>query len=295
MRITDRMVVEHTLYQLQQGRTRLGDAQTQVATGRRLLRSSDDPADVERAMTLASELRAVENQTNNLQTSRDWLNGTDSALSSFNDLLITARNLAMRAINDTNSQDERVAIGSQIGGLLENALAVANTSQGGYYLFSGHQVRTQPFEKDGNTIVYQGDNQAIRHMVEPGQTMAVNVTGVEGDHGGLLNGLTRLQELQEALINNDITGIQNFLENVDDVTADLHAAQSSIGARMQRVDRTLERLQQRTVDLKSLYSQLVDADMAETIAEMNAEQQAYEMSLATSARILPRSLLDFLR
>ncbi|RME60820.1 MAG: flagellar biosynthesis protein FlgL, partial [Caldilineae bacterium] len=89
--------------------------------------------------------------------------------------------------------------------------------------------------------------------------------------------------------------IQSFLENVDDVTSDLHAAQSSIGARMQRVDRVLERLDQRVIDLKSLYSQFVDADMAETIAEMNAEQQAYEMSLATSARILPRSLLDFLR
>ena len=106
MRITDRMIINHTIFQLQQGRQRLGDAQTRVATGRRLLRSSDNPADVERAMTLSSELATVQNQATNLGTTRDWLNGTDVALGSFSDLMINARNVALRASSDSNSKDE---------------------------------------------------------------------------------------------------------------------------------------------------------------------------------------------
>lgn len=70
-------------------------------------------------------------------------------------------------------------------------------------------------------------------------------------------------------------------------------SQSTVGARMQRIDQISIRLD-RAIVLKQLYSNLVDADMATTIAEMNANQ-AYEMTLAASARAMPRSLLDYLR
>lgn len=295
MRITDRMAIDHTIYQLQQGRQRLGDAQERVATGRRLLRSSDGPADVERAMTLNSELSTVQNQVHNLGTTRDWLNATDVALENLTDLMISARNLALRASSDSNSEKELAAMAGEVGSVLQNALAIANGSQGGYYLFAGHQVRTQPFIEEGSAIIYQGDNQDIRHQIEPGQTMPVNVTGVTGDNGGILNGLTRLKELQKSLENGDKESIRTFLTQSEEVSADIYVAQSSVGARLQRIDRTTTRFQQREVDLKQLYSKLVDADMATTIAEMTAEQQAYEMTLAASGRALPRSLLDYIR
>ncbi len=295
MRITDRMIVNHTLSHIQQGRARLGEAQLRVATGRRLLRSSDNPAEVERAMTLASELRMVEKQSTNLQSSRDWLSGTDQALSTLNDLMIEASNLALRGASDSYSEDERKAMSVQVSELLKNAVSVANTQQGGNYLFSGQQIKTEPFAIHGESIVYQGDNATINHMVELGQTMPINVTGVSGRSGGILNVLSQLQELKQNLAANDKEGIRGFMDKIKVASEDTYAAQSSIGSRMQRVDRTTERLAQRQTDLKQLYSKLVDADMAEVIAEMTAEERAYEMNLATSARVMPRSLLDFLR
>lgn len=295
MRITDRMIVNHSLSYLQRGRERLGEAQTRVVTGRRLQRSSDDPADVERAMTLASELRMVEKQNSNLHTTRDWLSGTDVAIDKLNDTLIEARSLALRAKNDTFSEDERTAFSRQIGEMLNGAMSIANTQQGGNYLFSGQQVKTEPFQIQGGTIVYQGDNANINHIVEVGQTMTINVTGVAGNNLGVFGALNALQSLQQGLAANDLTSIDDFMTQSDSVMEDLFAAQSGVGVRMQRVDATTERFDQRETDLKQLYSKLVDADMAEVIAEMNAESTAYEMSLATTARIMPRSLLDFLR
>lgn len=295
MRITDRMIVNHSLSYLQRGRERLGEAQTRVVTGRRLQRSSDDPADVERAMTLASELRMVEKQNSNLHTTRDWLSGTDVAIDKLNDTLIEARSLALRAKNDTFSEDERTAFSRQIGEMLNGAMSIANTQQGGNYLFSGQQVKTEPFQIQGGTIVYQGDNANINHIVEVGQTMTINVTGVAGNNLGVFGALNALQSLQQGLAANDLTSIDDFMTQSDSVMEDLFAAQSGVGVRMQRVDATTKRFDQRETDLKQLYSKLVDADMAEVIAEMNAESTAYEMSLATTARIMPRSLLDFLR
>lgn len=295
MRITDRMIVNHTLSYLQQGRLRLGDAQTRVVTNRRLLRSSDNPAEVERAMTLASELRMVQKQSTNLKTTRDWLAGTDVALSNFSNLMIEASNLALRSLNDTFSADERQAMSVQVGEMLQNALSVANTQQGGSYLFSGQQIKTEPFTLEDGAIVYHGDNAIINHMVEIGQMMPVNVTGEGGAQGGIANILSQLQGLQQSLAADNKAGIQSFLDNLEGMNKDIYAAQSAVGVRMQRIDATSERFVQRETDLKQLYSQLVDADMAQVIAEMTAEERAYEMTLATSARVMPRSLLDFLR
>ena len=296
MRITDRMVVNRTLRNLRQGRRRLGEAQTKVATGRRLLRPSDDPADVERAMMLASEIRTNDKQISNMAMTRDWLHATDQAITDLNDLMENARNLALTALNDTNGQLEREAIAEQVGGMLEAAISIANSQSGEYYIFSGHKLRTKPFEIDNtNTIVYNGDNNTFEHYVEPGQRMPVNFTGVSGNNGGILNALTNLQNLQQAIASGDRNQIENFVSASDDIKSDMNSIQSAVGARVRRVDNTSSRLQQRQVDLRQLFSQLVDADMAETIAEMSAEDRAYELSLAAASRVLPRSLLDFLR
>jgi flagellar hook-associated protein 3 FlgL len=44
-----------------------------------------------------------------------------------------------------------------------------------------------------------------------------------------------------------------------------------------------------------MLSDTEDADMAQAIVELQIQQTAYETSLATAARILQRSLMDFLR
>jgi flagellar hook-associated protein 3 FlgL len=246
-------------------------------------------------MTLASELRMVQKQATNLKTTRDWLAGTDDVLSNFGDLMTEASSLALRSMNDTFSENERAAMAAQIGEMVQSAISLANTQQGGNYLFSGQQIKTQPFALQADAIIYSGDNATISHMVEIGQTMPVNVTGVAGNGGGIFNILTQLHTLQKSMAMDDKAGIQLFLDNVEAMTDDLHTAHSAVGVRMQRVDTTSERLTQRETALKHLYSQLVDADMAQVIAEMTAEERAYEMSLATTARVMPRSLLDFLR
>lgn len=104
------------------------------------------------------------------------------------------------------------AIGASVGSLLENALTVANSTQGGYYLLASRCAH--PFSYENGTIAYDGDNKEIHHIVEPGQTMAVNITGNSGTNGGILNGLIQLQELQQAITSNDRAGISSFLAEV---------------------------------------------------------------------------------
>lgn len=295
MRITDRMVVDQALSYIQRGRNRLGEAQKRVATGRDLHRVSDAPAQAERAMTVARELRMNDNQVKNLQITRDWMGSSEESLVRFNDLIITAKNLALQGSSDTLGEDGRAAIASELRAVFDEALSVANSKHGDNYLFAGHQIKVEPFDLQNNTVIYRGDNAAIRHLVEPGQTMPVNVTGVQGQSGGLFFGLDELNKLQIAMSFGNMDDVNDFLANSELIMKDISASVSTLGARTSRVDRTEDRLSERQITLRALFSDLVDTDIAATITEMSAESQAYEMTLATASRIMPRSLLDFLR
>src|SRR5690606_23356153 len=99
-------------------------------------------------------------------------------------------------------------------------------------------IKTEPFVLEDNTVRYNGDDAIINHMVEIGQTMPVNVTGVAGEHGGIHNMLLKLQDLQKNMAANDKAGIRSFLDNLDAMNDDLYAAHSAVGVRMQRVDTT---------------------------------------------------------
>jgi flagellar hook-associated protein 3 FlgL len=295
MRITDRMVVDQALSYIQRGRARLGEAQKRVATGRDLHKVSDAPAQVERAMTVARELRMNENQINNIQITRDWMSSTEESLTRFNELIISAQNLALQGSSDTLGEDGRFAIAAELASVFEEAISVANSKHGDNYLFSGHQIKTEPFDIQNNTVIYRGDNAAIRHLVEPGQTMPVNVTGVQGQAGGIFFGLDELNKLRVAMSFGNMEDVSEFMENSELIMKDISASVSTLGARTNRVDRTEDRLSERQITLRALFSNLVDTDVAATITEMSAESQAYDMTLATAARIMPRSLLDFLR
>ena len=69
-----------------------------------------------------------------------------------------------------------------------------------------------------------------------------------------------------------------------------------------RQSTTFKRLDQTEVQwinlkhvFESTLSKTEDADMAQVVVEFKAQQNAYEMALASAANVLQKNLLDFLR
>ena len=152
----------------------------QLSSGKQLANPSDDPARIAQDLALHSSIDATTQQSTNVQNAVSELTTTDGALSSLTSVLQSARQLAIQGSTDTLTTQQRTALGSQIDQLLQQAIAVGNTSYAGRYVFAG-SVKTPnpPVQQQGNPIAsvqFSGNEQAQGQLVYNGQEFALSTT-----------------------------------------------------------------------------------------------------------------------
>ena len=122
MRVTNQMLSRTVLQNLQRNLGRMQHYQNQMSSGRRVNRPSDDPLSVVRVMGLKTTLETNEQYKKNIDFSSSWLEITDTALGSANDVLQRARELAIYGASDGLSDDARKAISLEIEQLKGNLI-----------------------------------------------------------------------------------------------------------------------------------------------------------------------------
>jgi len=104
-----------------------------------------------------------------------------------------------------------------------------------------------------------------------------------------------LEDLSDAMRSGDITGISDsLLPKIDAFTDNLFKVRGRVGALQLRYETSRKRLQQNDVSLQELQSKISDTDLAEAITRFQMAQSVYQASLATIARIIQPTLVDFL-
>jgi len=162
---------------------RLGRAQEQAATGKRILRPSDDPNGAARALTFRKQLARMEGIRGGITGSRPVVEAGASALQNVSGLLADARALMVQGLNGTLDEHDREVIGAQIDAALDALLDEANTLSGDRYLFAGTATNRRPFEVEGSgderRVVYRGDRGVTRVATGFGPEVQVNIPGSE--------------------------------------------------------------------------------------------------------------------
>jgi flagellar hook-associated protein 3 FlgL len=152
----------------------------QLSTGKQLSDPSDDPARIAQDLSLHTAIDATNQQATNVQNAVSELTTTDSALSSLTSVLQSARQLAIQGSTDTLTAQQRTALGQQIDQLLQQAIAVGNTSYAGRYIFAGTANTTNPpVQQQGNPISavqFLGNQQSQGQLVYNGQEFALSTT-----------------------------------------------------------------------------------------------------------------------
>lgn len=85
------------------------------------------------------------------------------------------------------------------------------------------------------------------------------------------------------------------MDNIDSRTDKMLAIRSEIGAKTNRVDLMMGRLEDLGINLTDLQSKVEDADYAELAIQSKIQENIYNASLSTGAKIISPSLVDFLR
>ena len=176
-----------SIEQFQQGidsilnqQAKLNQTQLQLATGKKVLKPSDDPAVATQLLNLSS-LKANNLQYDrNINTAQNELELQESVLASSGNVLQRVRELVVQANNGTQSEQSHKAIADEISNLADELLQLANTkSPSGEYIFAGYNSRTPAFAKSGTSYVYQGDQGQRLLQVSEDTQLAVRDNGAD--------------------------------------------------------------------------------------------------------------------
>jgi flagellar hook-associated protein 3 FlgL len=305
-RITGAMVRRHVLADLNAVSARLAKSQTKLASNKEISRPSDDPFDASRAMALRQSLTATRQYQRNAQDAVGWQEATEQALAQITDSVHRARELLVRGASGSSDATSRVSIANEIDQLIDGIKQNANATYRGSHVFAGSATDIQPY-RIGLDDTYQGDEAGLDPLIPgvlrelgPGVTLSINAVGREflgdgssGDDGKLLDVLrdaaAHLRSGDtDALRDADLAGLDANLDILLEVRA-------RNGARSNRIESALSRLAEVEEATIRQLSETEDADVAETIIELNSQQAAYQAALRSGASLTQGSLMDFLR
>lgn len=111
--------------------------------------------------------------------------------------------------------------------------------------------------------------------------------------GSLFDMVVRLRDALYSGNSLDVGG--SALRGIDSGLNNLLSNLGKLGAESERLDLTLKRTESEIPDVTGQNSHLVDLDMTKAITDLRMLEYTHQAALQTAARILPPTLLDFMR
>ncbi len=189
-RVSDGLVRNRSLYQVQTDQATLQRLQTQLSTGHSFQKVSESPTAAIKVIGLQRSQEFKEQTLTNLKSAQGYLNVTETALSGVQDILDAVKGLSVEAASNVISESDRQGFESQIDAYLQRLVALGNQRSQDRYLFTGGGVAKVPLELNNTVTRFQGDdldllaigdqNNYITHNVTSQRALGVISTGVTG-------------------------------------------------------------------------------------------------------------------
>jgi len=144
MRVTERLNIENLLTNFNRMKELQAANLLDLATGKRLHKSSDDPFGTEQVLGLNKVLTQVSRYQKNIDDAKLWLNLTEASLNAISESVNDARAIASEAAGSMDSQTLQIVI-DQVQDILESVVSDANQKSGNRYLFGGTALDSPPF------------------------------------------------------------------------------------------------------------------------------------------------------
>lgn len=317
MRISTQMMYQQNMRGITNSQAEWMKFGEQMSTGKRVLNPSDDPIAASQAVVL-SQAQAQNSQYTLARTfATQKVSLEENVLNQVTTAIQTAQEKIVSAGNGTLSDDDRASLATDLQGIRDQLMNLANSTDGnGRYIFGGYKTESAPFaQADG---AYSGGKTNVTQQVDASRTMVIGHTGdkvfasltsnaVPEPAGGTqeknlfkmldsaidalntpVEGNDAAKATATAAIDKTSRGLKNSLNNVLSVRAELGTQLSelssldSLGA-----DRALGQTQQ--------MSNLVDVDWNAAISSYVMQQAALQASYKTFTDMQGMSLFQLNR
>ncbi|OUF40124.1 flagellar hook-associated protein 3 [Enterobacter cloacae] len=300
MRISTQMMYDQNMRGITDSQSKWLSYGEQMSTGKRVNRPSDDPIAASQAVVL-SQSQSQNSQFALARTfARQKVSLEDNVLSQVNAAITSAKEKLVNAGNGTLSDDDRLSLASDLQGIRDQLMNLANSADGnGRYIFAGYKTEAPPF--DSVTGDYNGGTQAISQQVDTARNMVISHTGQQifesitsnakelpgGGYGEtnmfkiLDSAISALKvpvdndsaaaEVQNKAISDAQIGITNTQNNVLTVVAD-------VGTKMNELEKLDNLGDDRALGQTQQMSDLVDVDWNSAISSYIMQQAALQAS-----------------
>jgi flagellar hook-associated protein 3 FlgL len=255
---------------------------------------------------IKATLARQDNYSKALDTVQARLDLESTTLSSASDVLVRIKELAIQATNGTQGTVSRTAIATEMKGLRDQLLSLANSRDTtGNYIFAGSKVGTPAFQADSaGAVSYQGDQTRMNIAVGDQRQLPLNrpctnafVRVVRTDSDGVSSGTGFFQSVDDlitAVKANDKTTMQRGLTEMDALHTGVVLAQADSGTSMKVVEQQGIILDDTKITLKTALSKVEDLDMATAITQMQKQMVSLEAAQASFAKISQLSLFKYI-
>lgn len=304
MRLSTSMMYDQQMRGITNSQASWLKAGEQLSTGKRVINPSDDPVAAAQAVVLSQ----AQAQTNQFKTARVFATNSvsqeETNLQQVTTVIQSAQSVVVAAASGTLSDDDRQSYATQLEGMRDQLLNLANSTDGnGRYMFAGYKTDSAPFTKaaDGS-VTYTGGETPITQKVDANRTMTTSHTGsqvfmsvtsnaekdadgntLDGNIFDTLNNAIKALNTPVADASDADTkaaadavsklsrGLSNSLNNVSKI-------RSELGTQLEELDSLDSKGQDTALNQSTQMSGLVDVDYTAAISSYTMQQTALQAS-----------------
>jgi flagellin len=226
-----------------------------LSSGSRLTRPSIDPAALQMADQISSEIRNSAQAARNISDAVSFLNIADGALASASDITVRLEELATQAANGALSDSQRTALNNEFQALTSELDRIASQTR-----FNDKQVL-------GTTTTIQSGTDS-----SPNSQLKITLAKTSSESLGLDDKDILSQE-----------NAQEALDSLKDARSTLSASRAEVGASQSRLTTSFNNLQEQRLNNIEARSRIADADIASKSSQLVSNRILQEANTSLMA------------
>ena len=274
--------------------------QQRIATGRNILKTSDDPAVGAKVSFTKDQKILLERYNSNIDRAQNRLSQAESAVGIGVNVLQRIYELGIQARNDTNNAGDRKVIAMEVRNLRDQMLNLANSRDtNGQYIFAGYKVDSKPFVADENgDVVHMGDRGVHELQISDNQRISTSLDGadvfirVPGEEA-VETVFATLDSMVSSLESGEME--DEHIDRVNRALDHFSLQQTKLGSQMNRADLQREVNDKRLLLMNEDISNLEDADIAKLVTELQAKLVSRNAAQQTFIKIAQENLFNYIR
>ncbi len=256
-------ITSRLLNSITRNQSGLQSSLSKVASGKRLINASVDPAGLAVSEKLRSDLAALSQAIKNTDASAGLLNVAEAGLSSISDLLIRGRELASQAASGTLGNTERQAINQEFQQIVAEIDRVSQSTQfNGQNLLNGDLAPAAPPVEIQVGIGGTANDRIALNVIDATDAATLGIAGLD---------------LSTA------AGAQAALAPLDVAQQTVLGARSNAAALAGRLESVVASSRTSFVALTDAQSRIADADLVQEISDLGNALLRLETSIRALA------------